>query len=108
MSQDNQPKRKPYPSDLTDEQWELLRPFVEVEQTDGRPREVELREVVNTLLYIHKGGIQWSMIPHDLVAKSTAYDYHRRWASDGTWQRALEALNRAARKKKSVTRHPAS
>lgn len=104
MTEDTSKKRKPYPSDLTDEQWELLRPFVEVPQTEGRPREVDLREVVNTLLYIHKSGVQWAMIPHDLLAKSTVYDYHSKWLKDGTWHKALYALNRAARKKKPASR----
>lgn len=108
MNNIEKPQRKPYPSDLTDQQWEHLKPFIEVEQTEGRPREVNLREVVNTLLYVHKSGIQWSMIPHDLIAKSTAYEYHRKWAKDGTWQRALLALNRTARKKKPASPRPVS
>jgi putative transposase len=100
--------RKAYKTDLTDEQWEMIRPHLEVEQTDGRPREVDLREVVNTLRYIEKTGVQWSMLPHDLPAKSTVYEYHSRWAKDGTWDRVVADLNARARKKKAASRHPAS
>ncbi len=101
-------KRKPYKTDVTDEQWEQIRCHLEVKQTDGRPREVDLREVVNTLRYIEKTGVQWDMLPHDLPAKSTVYDYHKRWANDGTWERVLLDLNSKARKKKAAHPHQAS
>lgn len=76
----------------------MTQPHLQVEQTDGRPREVSLREVVNTLRYIEKTGVQWSMLPHDLPAKSTVYEYHSRWAKDGTWDRVVADLNAQARK----------
>ena len=99
--------RKPYKTDVTDEMWALLEPLVHIEQTDGRPREVSLREVVNTLLYIEKTGVQWDMLPHDLPPKSTVWGYHKRWAQDGTWERVLVELNKRVRKKKSAKRRRA-
>ena len=84
--------RKPYPSDLTDEQWVLLEPLVPPAKHGGRPREVEMREIVNTILYLNRTGCQWDMLPHDLLPKSTVYDYFRQWRDDGTWQRIVDAL----------------
>ena len=67
--------RKPYTTDLTDIQWEILRPLIPDAKPGGRPREVDLREVINTLLYQDRTGCQWDMLPHDLLPKSTVFDY---------------------------------
>jgi putative transposase len=88
--------RKPYPSDLTDEQWAVIEPLIPV-NTVGRPREVEMREVLNTIFYQNRTGCQWDMLPHDLLPKSTAYDYFARWRDDGTWQVFLDALRQRVR-----------
>ena len=88
--------RKPYPSDLTDEQWEILRPLIPVSPL-GRPRSVDMREVLNTIFYQARSGCQWDMLPHDLQPKSTVYDYFAQWRDDGTWQRFLDALRQRVR-----------
>jgi putative transposase len=88
--------RKAYPSDLTDAQWEIIEPLVPV-NTTGRPRQVDMREVLNAIFYLNRSGCQWDMLPHDLPAKSTVYDYFRQWKADGTWQDILDALRRAVR-----------
>jgi putative transposase len=88
--------RKPYPSDLTDAQWEITRPLIPV-FTVGRPREVDMREVVNAILYLNRSGCQWDMLPHDLPARSTVYEYFGQWRDDGTWQQILDALRQAVR-----------
>ena len=88
--------RKPYPSDLTDDQWAILEPMIPVHAL-GRPREVDMREVLNTMFYINRAGCQWDMLPHDLPAKSTVYDYFGQWRDDGTWQAMLDASRRAVR-----------
>jgi len=84
--------RKRYPSDLTDAQWAVLCLPLPDAKPGGRPRSVDLREVVNTLLYLNRSGCQWDMLPHDLLPKSTVYDYFARWRDDGTWQKVLDAL----------------
>ena len=89
--------RKPYPTDLTDEQWHVLQPLIPPAKHGGRPRTVDLREVVNTLFYQNRSGCQWDLLPHDLLPKSTVYDYFTQWRDDGTWQRLLDALRRAVR-----------
>jgi len=77
---------EPYPSDLTDEQWTILEPMIPAAHTPrgGRPREVDMREVVNTILYLNRSGCPWEMFPHDLLPKSTVYDYVARWRDHGT------------------------
>lgn len=84
--------RKPYRSDLTDQQWELIRNLLPGAKPGGRPRTVDLREVVNTLMYQARTGCQWDYLPHDLVSKSTVWDYFVAWQNDGTWQRIMDAL----------------
>jgi len=88
--------RKPYHSDLTDGQWAIIEPLIPVNAV-GRPREVEMREVVNTIFYLNRSGCQWDMLPHDLLPKSTVYDYFAQWRDDGTWQRITDALRRGVR-----------
>jgi transposase len=87
--------RKRYPSDLTDEQWALVAPLIppaKQSQHGGRPREVDMRAVLNTLLYLNRSGCQWAMLPHDLLPKSTVDDYFAQWRDDGTWTRLVNAL----------------
>ena len=64
--------RKSYPSDLTDEQWEILGPLLPPAKPGGRPRTVDLREVVNGILYLLRSGCPWRMVPHDLPPWQTA------------------------------------
>ena len=89
--------RKAYPTDLTDEQWAILEPLVPPVKQGGRPRAVNIREVINTILYLNRAGCQWDMLPHDLLPKSTAYDYFAQWRNDGTWQGMVDALRAQVR-----------
>src|SRR5712692_642280 len=89
--------RKAYATDLTDEQWAILEPLVPSAKHGGRPREVSMREVINTILYLNRAGCQWDLLPHDLLPKSTVYDYFARWRDDGTWQRMVDALRAQVR-----------
>ena len=67
--------RKPYRTDLTDAQWKIIKPLIPPAKPGGRPREVDMREVLNTLLYQARTGCQWELLPHDLLPKSTVWDY---------------------------------
>lgn len=91
------PARKPYPSDLTNEQWELVEVVIPEPKPGGRPREVDMREVINAMLYINRTGCQWDMLPHDLPPKSTVYEYFSAWRDDGTWKEILDTLRGAYR-----------
>ena len=88
--------RKAYPSDVTDQQWDIIEVLIPVNRL-GRPREVSMREVVNTIFYLNRSGCQWDMLPHDLLPKSTVYDYFAQWRDNGTWQNILDALRREVR-----------
>ena len=69
-------KRKAYPSDLTDAQWAIIEPLIPAPRYNrgGRPRELDMREVLNTLLYLNRSGCQWEMVPQDLLSKSSVDD----------------------------------
>jgi putative transposase len=86
------PVRRCYPTDLTDAQWAVLEPLVPHSRHGGRPRTVDMREVINAILYLNRAGCQWDMLPHDLLPKSTVYEYFARWRNDGTWDQFVDAL----------------
>ncbi len=88
--------RKPYPSDLTDDQWAVVEPLIPVYAT-GRPRINDMREVLDAVFYLVRSGCRWDMLPHDLPAKSTVYNHFARWRDDGAWQRIMDALRREVR-----------
>ena len=93
-------RRKRYPSDLTDQQWEIIELLVPRQyksRKGGRPRSVDMREVLNTIFYQCRSGCQWDMLPHDLLPKSTVYDYFARWRDDGTLRRINDRLVSAIR-----------
>jgi putative transposase len=89
--------RKPYKTDLTNAQWKILKPLIPPAKPGGRPRETDMREVLNTLLYQARTGCQWDLLPHDLLPKSTVWDYFQQWRDDGTWQRIVDALRQKVR-----------
>jgi putative transposase len=81
--------RKEYKSDLTDKEWERIKPYIPPPKRGGRPRKANMREVLNAIFYVVKTGCQWGMLPHDFPAKGTVYHYFNTWRKDGTW----EAMN---------------
>jgi putative transposase len=85
-------RRKPYPTDLSDPQWEVLKPHLPPPNTRGAPRTVNLREIMNALLYLARTGCQWRMLPHDLPPWQTVYGYFSQWRDDGTWERINREL----------------
>ena len=89
--------RLPYPSDLSDDEWELIKPLIPVHQGVGHPQEVNLREIVNAILYWVDNGIKWRAMPHDLPNWSTVYDYYRRWVKLGLWEKINEHLVKLVR-----------
>jgi putative transposase len=98
--------RKAYPSDLTDAQWELLEIVIPLAKPGGRPRAVDLREVLNAMLYLNRTGCQWDMLPHDFPAKSTVYEYFAAWRKDGTWQQMLDVLREGYREVHARSEEP--
>jgi putative transposase len=91
-------KRRLYPTDLTDAQWATLAPLLPAAPWWGRPREADLREVCNAMLYLTRYGIPWDAMPHDLPNRSTVYSYFRQWTDDGTWEAINDALRAHVRR----------
>ena len=92
--------RKKYPSALTDAQGAIVEPMIPPAKQSpqgGRPRQVHIREVLHTLLYLNRSGCQWEMLPHDLLPKSPVYDYFVQWRDDGTWAQLVEVLRKRTR-----------
>jgi len=85
-------ERKKYPSDLTDDQWNELAPLVPAAKPGGRPRTVDLREVINGILYVLRAGCEWRMLPHDLPPWGTVWWYFREWRREAIWERIHETL----------------
>ena len=67
-----------YPSDLTDAEWVLVAPLIRPAKHGGRPRKVDVREVLNAVFYVLSTGCQWNVLPKDLPPKSTVWDYFSR------------------------------
>ena len=81
-----------YPSDLTDEEWSHVEPLIPPAKRGGRKREVDVREVVNGIMYVLSTGCQWRYVPKDLPPKSTLFDYFDLWTYDGTLESIHQAL----------------
>jgi transposase len=86
-----------YPSDLTDAEWTLVEPMIPPAKRGGRPRDVNVREVLNAIFYVLSTGSQWNALPKDLPPKSTAHYYFMLWDWDGTLDRIHHALYVAVR-----------
>src|SRR5262245_17063212 len=91
-------KREAYATDLRDEEWAVLEPLIPPAKAGGREREVDLREVVNAIFYLVKGGCSWRMLPHEFPKWQTVYTYFNAWRKSGqweTWNRLLREQVRA-------------
>jgi putative transposase len=86
-----------YASDLTDTEWQIVAPFMPPRSHLGRPRVIELRSVVNAILYILATGCQWRALPKEFPARSSVQGYFYRWRDDGTWHWINDALVKLAR-----------
>ena len=97
-------QRLPYTTDLTDEEWQILKPLLPPEKSGGRPRKYPIREVLNGIQYVLRGGCAWRLMPHDLPHWQTAYQTWRAWRRDGTWVRGHDQLRERVRTQ--MGRHP--
>src|SRR5436305_7488507 len=92
-------EHKPYPSDLTDEQWAVLQPLIPPARPGGRPRKTDMRRVLNALFYHTREGGSWRALPHDFPPWKTVCNSFQWWTWDGTWQTSLDALRPGVRTK---------
>jgi putative transposase len=90
--------RMPYATDVTDGQWRLIAPLIPKPKPGGRPRTVNLREVVNAIFYLNRTGGAWRHLPHDFPPWGTVHYYYRKWRIDGTWRLIHDALRSRVRR----------
>src|SRR5712675_1123148 len=86
-----------YPSDLTDDEWAHVEHLIPPAKRGGRRREVNIREVLNGIMYVLSTGCQWRYVPRDLPPRSTLHDYLQRWDYDGTLGKIHYALYQKCR-----------
>jgi putative transposase len=84
--------RKPYPSDLSDLQWDNLEHLAPPPKSGGRRRQYDNRELVNAIWYVCRSGCAWRMLPHDFPPWQSVYGYFRRWQKAGVWKQIHDAL----------------
>ena len=92
-----------YPTDLTDSQWNIIQALIPAAKPGGRPRSLDVRLVVNAILYVVVGGIQWRMLPKEYPKWQSVYSYFRAWKKAGVWRRIHDTLR--ARLRQRVGRH---
>lgn len=99
-----------YPSDLTDKQWEVLRPLLVKPRCEspgpGRPPNEDVRQEVNGILYLVKTGCQWRMLPSEFGAWSKVYARFRRWRLAGVWPQILQVLREEERQRQGKKPQP--
>lgn len=100
--------RQAYPTDLTDRQWLRVEPHIPLAKPGGRPRSVDMREVINAALYVLRNGIVWRALPHDFPPWKTVYHYFRAWRRDGTWERLHDTLRDQVRAQDGRERSPSA
>jgi transposase len=93
-----------YPSDLTGDKWRLIHPLFPPPSKRGRPRAWPIRQIVDAIFYVVRGGIAWRMLPLDYPPWKTVYHYFRRWRLDGLWSRVHRCLHQAVQGR--AGRHP--
>lgn len=98
--------REAYPSDITDEQWLIIEPIVNIPNPRGRPRTTDMREVINALSYIGKSGCQWDMIPHEFPPRSTVHYHFLRLCNDGSFEEVNRIVVGESRKQMGRDEEP--
>jgi putative transposase len=100
--------RKPYPTAVSDREWELLQPYVPEPKRGGRPAKYPKRDILNGIFYIVRGGCAWRLLPHDFPPWQIVYHYFWIWRQDGTWQRMHDLLRGDVRVAAGKHRQPSA
>ncbi|WP_330315101.1 IS5 family transposase [Streptomyces sp. NBC_00523] len=110
------PKRRPYPSDLSDARWELIEPVLSAWRLErrrtalhfGRPPEHDLRDIMDAILYVDRTGVQWRYLPHDFPHWNTVYGYFAKWADEGVFAQLNGLLRQLLREKEGREGEPSA
>ncbi|MFF8430641.1 IS5 family transposase [Streptomyces sp. NPDC016566] len=110
------PKRRPYPSDLSDARWELIEPVLSAWRFErrgraldfGRPPEHGLRDIMDAILYVDRTGVQWRYLPHDFPHWNTVYGYFAKWQQEGVFAQLNGLLRRLLREKEGRDAEPSA
>ncbi len=95
-----------YPTDLTDSHWDYIKELIPSAKTGGRPRSLDMRQVINGILYVTVGGIQWRMLPKEYPNWKSVYHYFRLWRQEGVWKRIHDTLRARERRRQGRHKHP--
>lgn len=97
-----------YPTDLSDSQWMIIQEFIPAAKSGGRPRSLEMREVINANLYVVAGGVQWRMLPKEYPPWQSVYWYFKQWRDSVLLQRMHDSLRARLRQRSGRHKHPAA
>jgi putative transposase len=102
-------EKRQYTSDLSDKEWEVVKPLLPLEHTGpGRPIEQDMRQVVNAIFYVVRTGCQWANLAKDYPNHNSVYYHYRKWCLDGTWQRINTALRKQERRQRERNEDPSA
>jgi putative transposase len=97
-----------YPNDLTDREWEYIKPLIPPAKPGGRDRKTDMRQVINAIFYITRTGCPWRYLPKEYPPWQTTYGYFRAWRIDGTWQQIHDRLRADVREKEGRSAQPSA
>lgn len=100
--------RTPYSSDLNDDQWNVIAPLIPSAKPGGRPRTVDMREILNAIFYVVRSGCAWRLLPHDMPVWSTVYDYFRQFRKAGVWLCIHDTLRAQLRRQEGRQESPSA
>jgi putative transposase len=100
--------RKPYLTDLSDDEWKYIEPYMPRPKGHGRPRIHSPREILDAIFYVLRSGCQWRLLPHDFPRWPTVYHYFRKWRIDGIWERINQAIRERLRVRLKRNPHPSA
>jgi transposase len=108
--------RRAYPSDLSDARWELIEPVLSAWRYErhgralgfGRPAELDLREILNAILYVDRTGVQWRYLPHDFPHWNSVYGYFAKWQRDGVFAQLNGLLRKLVREREGRSAEPSA
>jgi transposase len=101
-------KQKSYPTDISDEEWAFVAPYLTLMKEDAPQREYNLRDVFNGLRYVIKTGVTWRMMPHDLPPWETVYQQTQRWIKAGVFEALVDDLRTLLRLEAGRAKDPSA